>query len=95
MYRRYKTVLTPITIFTAHSSSSLFTDGTIQWRQHSEFQDKVIMSDYNPGTGLLKPLSYVHLTCTTADNDETLFIEVHMSNIQHKLSVLVFQILSY
>ena len=49
----------------------LITDGTIQWRQHSEFQDVVIMSDYNPGTGLLKPLSYVHLTCTTTSNGET------------------------
>ena len=29
------------------------------------------MGEYNPGTGLLKPLSYVHLTCTTNNNDET------------------------
>ena len=44
---------------------------TIQWTQHSEFQDVVIMSNCNPGTGFLKPLSYVHLTCTTTSNGET------------------------
>ena len=47
----------------------LVTDGTIQWRQHNDYQDTVIMSDYNPATGSLKPLSYVHVTCTTSDND--------------------------
>ena len=49
----------------------LITDGTVQWRQRSEFQDVVITGDYNPGTGLLKPLSYVHITCTSTSNGET------------------------
>ena len=53
----------------------LITDGTIQWRQHNEFHDVVIMSDYNPGTGLLKPPLYVHLIYTTTSNGETLLLK--------------------
>ena len=40
----------------------LVTDGEIIWRQHNENQDTVIMSDYNPATGSLSPLSYVQVT---------------------------------
>ena len=40
----------------------LVTDGEIIWRQHNENQDTVIMSDYNPATGSLTPLSYVQVT---------------------------------
>lgn len=50
-------------------SQQLITDGTIQWRTHSDHQDTVIMSDYNPSTGNLSPLSYVHVNCTESQTN--------------------------
>ena len=57
-------------------SQQLITDGTIQWRKHNLHEDIVLMSDYNPTNGLLLPLSYAHITCTTdAIDSETVFIK--------------------
>ena len=42
-------------------SQQLITDGTIQWHKHSNHKDTVIMSDYNPSTGYLSPLSYCYV----------------------------------
>ena len=49
-------------------SQKLITDGIIQWRKHSEYEDTVVMSDYCPTTGTLSPLSYVHVTCITSES---------------------------
>ena len=50
-------------------SQQLITDGTIQWCKHSNDEDTVIMSDYNPSTGNLSPLSYVHVTSTRSERN--------------------------
>ena len=39
----------------------LVVEGTIQWRQHNDLQDTVIMSDYSPDTQSLKQLAYAHV----------------------------------
>ena len=52
----------------------LIVDGTIQWRQHNRFQDRIILSDYCAATGELESLSYVHVTSTLTD-DGNHFVE--------------------
>ena len=57
-------------------SQQLITEGTIHWRKHNQHEDTVVMSDYNPTTGFLSPLSYAHITCTTdSTNSETVFLK--------------------
>ena len=53
----------------------LVLEGKIQWRQHNDFQDTVIMSDYSPDTGSLKLLSYVHVTCKNIENGQNFLIQ--------------------
>lgn len=53
-------------------SEQLVTDGAIQWRSHDDDMDIVVMSDYNPDTGYLKPSSYVHVTSKTDNTGEVL-----------------------
>lgn len=48
-------------------SQQLITDGAVQWRKHNDYEDVVIMSDYNASTGILSPLSYVHVTSTKSE----------------------------
>ena len=48
-------------------SQQLITDGVIKWRKHNDHEDIVMMSDYNPSTGNLSPLSYVHVTCIASE----------------------------
>ena len=50
-------------------------EGTIQWRQHDDFQDIVILSDFSPDTGSLKQLSYVHVTCKNIENGQNILIQ--------------------
>ena len=58
----------------------LINDGTIMWRQHNNLKDTVVMSDYNPTTGFLSPLSYVHVTSTKCDNQTLLKCSCHIYN---------------
>ena len=44
-------------------TQQLITDGFIAWRHHSENQETVVLNDYNTATGILLPLSYVHVNC--------------------------------
>ena len=44
-------------------SEQLITDGVIMWYQHNKFQNTFLLSDYDPSTGVLTPLSYIHVTC--------------------------------
>ena len=37
--------------------------GEIKWRFHSAEKDICVMSDINPGNGILFPGSFVHVTC--------------------------------
>ena len=53
----------------------LVAEGTIQWRQHNDMQDTVIMSDYSPDTGSLKQLAYVHVSCKHTQDSQNVFIE--------------------
>jgi hypothetical protein len=53
------------TLFT----ESLVTAGTILWRKHDEEGDTVVLSDYCPTSGKLKPLDYVHVEASYADPD--------------------------
>ena len=64
-------------------SQQLITDGTIQWCKHSNDEDTVIMSDYNPSTGNLSPLLYVHVTSTRSERnnqDMLLWCSCHIYN---------------
>ena len=38
----------------------LVTYGTIQWRQHNDYQDTVIMSDYNPAEAIVLCTCHMH-----------------------------------
>ena len=55
-------------------SQQIVSDGEIQWHQHNAHQDTVILSDYNPTTGSLTPLSYPHVICKASEeNNEPTF----------------------
>ena len=67
-------------------SKKVITHGIIQWCKHSEHEDTVIMSDHNPSTGTLSPLSYVHVTCIENDaNSEGIILKCtcHIYNTIH------------
>ena len=51
-------------------SEQLHTGGFIQWRRHLEDVDVVIMNDYCPESGKLKPLKYIHVTASKTDSGE-------------------------
>ena len=51
------------TVFT----EQMLTFGEVTWCHHSQMEDVVILSDYDPSTGTLLPSSYSHVTCTTED----------------------------
>ena len=45
----------------------LITDGLIQWRQHDDNQEIVVMSDYDGSTGVMIPSSFVHVSLTRSE----------------------------
>lgn len=62
-------------------SEELITAGTIQWRSHSDMEDIVVLSDYDPSTGKLKPLDYCHVTASIIAPD----------NVQIKCTCRIYQ----
>ena len=48
-------------------TQQLITDGLISWRHHSSMKETVVLSDYDTTTGVLLPLSYVHVNCITTN----------------------------
>lgn len=62
-------------------SEELITSGLIQWRRHANEEDIVVMSDYSPSSGRLKPLEYVHLTALSTAPD----------NVQIKCTCRIYQ----
>ena len=53
-------------------AEQIASDGVIQWRQHSEESDVVVLNDYDPSTGSLMPSSFVHVSATKAEDGELL-----------------------
>ena len=61
------------TLYTTFSQQ-LVTSGVIQWRTHNQYEDTVVMSDYNSSTGHLTPSSYMHVTLKVTE-DNTLLVK--------------------
>jgi len=57
------------TMFTSFSEELHRKDGIVQWRMHLEDMDVVVLNDYNPTSGMLKPLDFVHVTASGTDSD--------------------------
>ncbi len=58
------------TMFTSFSEELHCRDSVVQWRMHSEDRDIVILNDYSPSSGQLKPLDYVHVTACKTDSEQ-------------------------
>ena len=68
------------TVFT----EQMLTFGEVTWCHHSQMEDVVILSDYDPSTGTLLPSSYSHVTCTTEERyfpKESIYYQMFMSNV--------------
>jgi len=57
-------------MFTSFSEELHSKDGIVQWRKHLEDEDAVVLNDYSPNSGKLKPLDYVHVTATATDSGQ-------------------------
>ena len=53
-------------------SEQLVADGDIQWRDHQDDQDTVVLPDYDPETGEMLPCSFVHVTSFLSETGDLL-----------------------
>ena len=54
-------------------SEQLANDGLIQWRHHStDDSEVVVLSDYDPSTGIMMPSSFVHVVSSHGEDGELL-----------------------
>ena len=48
----------------------LISEGEIRWRFHEDCKNVVLMNNYNQTTGYMMPENFVHVTCTTGQNND-------------------------
>ncbi len=65
-----KNAVSERSLFDLFSLSMHSEDGFFQWRMHLEDEDIVVMNDYCPTSGKLKPLDYVHVKAALTDSAE-------------------------
>jgi len=65
-----KNAVSERSLFELFSLSMHSEDGFLQWRMHFEEEDVVVMNDYCPTSGKLKPLDYVHVKAIVTDSAE-------------------------
>ncbi len=57
-------------MFTSFSEALHSIHGKVLWRKHWQDEHVVVLNDYCPHSGQLKPLDFVHVTATDTDSDE-------------------------